>query len=74
MALPTQKQTKSNKRKRALNFRLKKIKLASCPKCKKPILPHRVCGFCGTYAGREVIKVKSSKSKVKSKKKKEEGK
>lgn len=30
---------------------------ATCPQCKKPKLPHRACGNCGTYAGRQVLTV-----------------
>jgi large subunit ribosomal protein L32 len=29
--------------------------LSTCPRCGEPRLPHRVCGNCGTYAGREVV-------------------
>jgi len=31
--------------------------LAVCPKCSKPILPHRACKFCGFYKGEEVLDV-----------------
>ncbi len=30
----------------------------TCPKCKKPVLPHIACRFCGTYAGRQVLPAK----------------
>ncbi|MDP2401322.1 MAG: 50S ribosomal protein L32, partial [Actinomycetota bacterium] len=26
-----------------------------CPQCNQPKLPHRVCGECGYYNGKEVI-------------------
>jgi len=29
--------------------------LSVCPKCGKPVLPHRVCLSCGYYKGVEVI-------------------
>jgi len=35
------------------------------------VRPHHVCQFCGTYAGREVIKIKSKLDKKKKKKKEE---
>jgi large subunit ribosomal protein L32 len=70
MALPTQKRTKSSKRKRAFHHRLKATNFSLCPKCKKPVLPHHVCSFCGTYAGREVIEIKL-KEKDKKKEEKE---
>jgi large subunit ribosomal protein L32 len=37
-----------------------KSNLAACPKCKKPVQPHHACKFCGTYAGRQVLKVSAS--------------
>ena len=72
MANPTQKHTKSSKRKRAKNFALKKVKLSKCPKCGRPVLPYHVCKFCGTYAGREVLKIKIKKGKKEKGKEKEE--
>ena len=65
MALPTQKRTKSSRKKRASHFSLPKIKLTTCPKCKKPVLPHHACAFCGIYKGREVLKIKLKKGKEK---------
>jgi len=41
------------------------VKLNQCPKCGKALLPHRACGFCGFYNGREVLKVKSKIKKEK---------
>ena len=28
-----------------------------CPHCQEPKLPHRVCGHCGYYHDRQVIKI-----------------
>ncbi len=55
MGLPGHRRTSSHKRRRAAHFALKKLTLAACPKCKTPIMPHRVCPECGTYAGRQVL-------------------
>ena len=30
---------------------------AECPQCHQPKLPHRVCGNCGYYAGRQAVEV-----------------
>jgi large subunit ribosomal protein L32 len=30
---------------------------ATCPQCKKTKLPHHACANCGTYDGRQVLKV-----------------
>ncbi|TAL19216.1 50S ribosomal protein L32 [Patescibacteria group bacterium] len=57
MGLPGHRRTSSHKRRRAAHFALRKLSLSSCAKCKKPILPHTACEHCGTYAGRQVIKV-----------------
>ena len=65
MALPTQKRAKSRKKRRQYQYRLSKINLSKCPKCGKPVLPHRACSFCGFYADKEVIKPKiKSKEKT----------
>ena len=75
MSVPTQRRTKSYKKRRASHFALKKVNLSVCPKCKKPILPHHVCSFCGTYNNKEVLNIKIKGKKTKSKEKsKEKGK
>ncbi|NMC51919.1 50S ribosomal protein L32 [Candidatus Kuenenbacteria bacterium] len=68
MSTPTQKHTKSRKNIRRGAIRLKKISLANCPKCKKPVKPHTACAFCGSYKGKVVKKVRVPKSLRKSKK------
>jgi len=37
--------------------------LVECPQCHTPKLPHRVCGNCGYYNGREVVEIKTPKKK-----------
>jgi large subunit ribosomal protein L32 len=45
-------------RRRAANNKLgAAVQVNNCPKCKEPVLPHRACAACGTYAGREVVAV-----------------
>lgn len=65
MGLPSQKRTKSSKKRRASHFALKTVKANLCPKCQHPIMPHHACRYCGFYKGREIVKIKS---KIKSKK------
>jgi len=36
-----------------------------CPQCKQQKLPHRVCGVCGYYDGRQVIEIKVKEKKKK---------
>jgi large subunit ribosomal protein L32 len=76
MGLPGHRRTSSDKRRRAAHFALKKKTLASCQKCKSPVLPHVACKECGTYAGRQVLTLdnplkakKSAKKSEKSEKK-----
>lgn len=64
MALPGHRRTSSHKRRRAAHFALKPSQLTVCPKCKKAVRPHHVCAFCGTYKGREVLKIKVKSKKV----------
>ena len=70
MAVPKSRHTKSKKNRRRAHIFLKSPVLINCPKCKKPILPHTVCKYCGFYKGREVINV-LEKLENKEKKKRE---
>ena len=36
-------------RRRAANFKLKPVNVTKCPKCKEPVMSHRVCPSCGFY-------------------------
>lgn len=72
MGLPSQKRTKSSKRRRASHFALSKINLSACPKCKKPSLPHHICQFCGYYKGQDVLFLDEKAARKKKKEKKKE--
>ena len=74
MSVPAQRRNSSFKKKRASHFALKKKNLATCSKCQRSVLSHRACSFCGTYNGKEIlkIKIKGEKSKTKEKKSKKE--
>ncbi|MCX6781051.1 MAG: 50S ribosomal protein L32 [Candidatus Magasanikbacteria bacterium] len=54
MGLPGHRRTSSHKRLRASHFALKPAALTKCTQCKKPVLPHHACAFCGTYKGRKI--------------------
>lgn len=61
MAVPKKKKSKSRRdKRRAMTFRLDAPNLSTCPNCKAPVLPHRVCPTCGQYEGREYIKVEAA--------------
>lgn len=55
MAVPKQRQSHSRTNKRRSQHKIVPPSLSTCPKCGEPRLPHRVCGSCGSYAGREVV-------------------
>ncbi len=59
MSVPKKRRTRSSVKKRQSHDSLKKIELSVCPKCKKKVLPHTVCPHCGTYKGKQVLKIKS---------------
>lgn len=58
MSVPKKRGTKSSVGKRRSHHALKKLVLTECPQCKKAVVPHQACDFCGTYKGKEVIKIK----------------
>ena len=58
MAVPKQKVSKARRDKtRNSHWKLETPTIVACPKCGAYHLPHRVCKACGTYDGREVIKL-----------------
>lgn len=61
MSVPKKKRTKGSVRQRRSHHGLKGITLTKCSKCGKAIKPHAACEFCGTYKGREVVKVETKK-------------
>lgn len=63
-ALPKRKTAKARKGRRRSHNRLSAPTLIECPQCHSPKLPHRVCPTCGSYAGRDVIEIKSPKPKT----------
>lgn len=61
-ALPKRKRAKSHKGGRLNHLNMSIPALVACSQCHNLKLSHVVCPFCGTYAGREVIQPKSSKT------------
>lgn len=62
MAVPKGKVSKARRDKRRSSvWKLSAPALVACPKCGAYHLPHRVCKNCGTYKGREVIKIADAK-------------
>ena len=67
-ALPKRKIAKARRGKRRSHLHLVLTSLVPCPQCHSLRLPHHVCPTCGSYGGREVIKVKAPGKKKESKK------
>src|SRR5439155_303163 len=44
-------------------WKLRGATLVNCPKCHSPMRAHRVCPTCGTYAGRDVMKIEAAEEK-----------
>ena len=55
MAVPKKRTSRQRRDKRRATHKPAQVRIAECPRCHSPHLPHRVCPTCGTYAGREVI-------------------
>lgn len=72
MPEPKQRHTKSRRNRRRSHLFLKPRSFSFCPKCKKPVLPHRACENCGYYKGRQVIDVLAKLEKREKKQKEKE--
>ena len=64
MAVPKRKLSSARQNKRRSNvWKLSTPALVKCPKCGEYKLPHRVCGNCGYYNGKEIIFTKTEKER-----------
>jgi len=63
MSVPKKRRTKSSVGRRQSHHALKKTTLSKCPQCGRAVEPHKACSFCGTYKGKEVIKIKTKAKK-----------
>ena len=62
MAVPKRKVSKSRRDlRRSNNSKLEAPVMVKCPKCGEYNLAHRVCKSCGTYDGKEILKVEEEK-------------
>lgn len=56
MAVPKRKVSQARRDKRRSSvWKLKPPTLVKCSQCGELAVPHKVCGNCGYYKGREVI-------------------
>lgn len=57
--VPKRKHSKARRNKRRSNvWKIEAPALSKCGNCGMFKLPHRVCGSCGYYKGRQVVKKK----------------
>ena len=61
--LTKKKYFKARQGERRSHLHLEQPPMNECPQCHSPKMPHRACPTCGTYNGREVIKIKTPKEK-----------
>ena len=59
MAVPKRKTSKARRDKRRANWKLSIPGMVACPQCGAFKMPHRACKACGSYKGKEVIKVEA---------------
>lgn len=62
--LPKRRTSRARQGERRSHLNMEATVLVDCPQCHTPKLPHHVCPTCGTYEGREVIVMDSSKKKT----------
>lgn len=55
MANPKRRSSNSRTGKRRSHWKLRKPAFNECPNCGQQKIPHRVCGGCGYYNGRDVV-------------------
>lgn len=60
MAVPKRRTSKRRKRARNTHKAAAPVVIQKCPRCQAPKRPHRVCGECGYYAGKQRIEAKES--------------
>lgn len=60
MAVPKKKVSSARRDKRRSNvWKLDAPGMVKCPKCSEFVLAHRVCKKCGTYDGKEVLRIEA---------------
>jgi large subunit ribosomal protein L32 len=64
MGVPKRKVAHARQGERRAHLAISLPELVECPHCHEPKLPHRVCGACGWYQGRQAIEIKATKDEA----------
>ena len=68
MAVPKRKTSKAKTGSRkSANSKIAPVTLVECPHCKELTQPHKVCGSCGWYDGKQAVEPKKEKDKKEAK-------
>jgi len=60
MAVPKRTVSKARRDKRRSSvWKLDAPTMLKCPKCGEYVLNHRVCKACGTYNGKDILKIEA---------------
>lgn len=59
MAVPRNRTSNARKGSRRAHHFKKPINLTSCTNCETKAMPHRVCLDCGSYNGKQILKVEA---------------
>jgi len=65
MAHPKRQHSAQRRHKRQTHQKLNAPSLHPCPQCKRPIIAHRVCPFCGYYKGKPIVEIEVKEKKKK---------
>ena len=65
MAHPKRQHSKQRGRKRRTHDKIDVPSFSICSQCKKPVIPHKACPFCGYYKGKPVVKIEVKEKKKK---------
>jgi len=67
MPVPKKRHSNTRTRTRRANWKLKALNLSECPQCHAAVMSHMACPSCGTYQGRQVIKMATPEQAAKEK-------
>ncbi|MBI5913392.1 50S ribosomal protein L32 [Candidatus Azambacteria bacterium] len=72
MGLPAKRTTSTKRDLRRSHHAVSAVWAGKCSRCGNSILPHKACGNCGFYKGKEVINVLAKLDKKEKKKREKE--